>query len=247
MAADLYTPPPPPPPMLPGAAPIIAGDLSIAAGVYSEDDNNYSSSYGVVAGVGRAALPISGPLSFEAEVTGRSYFDSGESYTSFAAVGHVYTSNPTYAAGLFAGYTSFDSYSGYVLGAEANYYAGPATLFAQIAYWNGQNYYDSILQGRLGGHYYFNPDTRATLDLNYYSSDYNDVWMGEARIEHRFTGTNWSAFAAANYYDGQYGSNAWEGKVGFRLLIDPPGTTLQGHDKAVPFNVNLPLSVYNPT
>jgi hypothetical protein len=249
MAADLYTPPPAPPPSLPGTAPIISGDLELGAGIFHESyyDDSYSS--GIVTGVGRAAVPLSGGLSLEGEVTGRSVFDDGESYYSgFAAVGHVYMSGLNYAAGLFGGYTSIDDYSGYVIGGEANYYTGPATLFAQLAYWNGSDYYDGVLQGRIGGHYYFTPDTRGTLDVSYFSNDIDDVWSAEGRLEHRFTGTNWSAFASAGYYaDSENSSdwNVWTAKVGFRLLIDPPGTTLQAHDKAVPFNVTLPLFVPN--
>jgi hypothetical protein len=247
-AADLgmYAPPAPPPP----AVPVVAGDIAIGMGLFSETysgegEDTYNA--GIVTGVGRAAVPVSGSISFEGEVTARSVFDDGESYyNGFAAVGHLYTSNPTYAAGVFGGYASIIDYSGYVIGGEANYYAGPFTLFAQVAYWNGQDYYDGILQGRLGGHYYFNPDTRATLDLNYYSNNLADVWSAEGKLEHRFTGTNWSGFVSGGYVTDNYPYgdwHAWTAKVGFSLLIDPPGSTLQSHDKAVPFDVKLPWFV----
>lgn len=249
MAADaiVYTPPVPPPP---APAPMVAGDISIGMGLFSETysgDGSDTYNAGIVTGVGRAAVPVSGSISFEAEVNARSVFDDGESYyNGFAAVGHLYTSNPTYAAGLFGGYASISDYSGYVIGGETNYYAGPVTLFAQLAYWDGSNYPDGILQGRLGGHYYFNPDTRATLDVNYYSNDVADVWSAEGRLEHRFSGTNWSGFLSGGYVTDNfpyYDWHAWTAKVGFSLLIDPPGTTLQGHDKAVPFDVKLPWFV----
>jgi hypothetical protein len=249
LAADaiIYTPPVPPP--MP--VPVVAGDIEIGIGIAKEsyggevqiDQVSNDDTSGLLTAIGRAAIPLSGSIFLEGEVNGRSVFQDGESFTTFAAVGHLYNSTPEFAAGVFGGYTSFGDASGYVLGGEANYYGGPFTLFAQIAYWDGENYIDGTLQGRLGGHFYVNPDTRATLDASYYSNDAVNHWTVDGTLEHRFTGTNWSGFVAAGYAESDQDWSSWTAKVGFRLLVDPPGSTLQGHDKAVPFNVKLPVFV----
>jgi hypothetical protein len=249
LAADaiVYTPPAPPPP----AAPVVAGDVEIGAGGGSESydgdlvtlDDDDRDNFGLVTAIGRASVPLSGTIFLEGELNGRSVIFDGESIASFAAVGHLYNAAPEFAAGIFGGYTSIDDASGYVFGGEANYYAGPVTLFAQLAYWDGENYADGTLQGRLGAHFYVNPDTKLTLDGSYYGTDLVNHWTVDGTAEHRFTGTNWSGFLSAGYAASDEDWHSWTAKVGFKLLVDPPGSTLQGHDKAVPFNVKLPVFV----
>jgi hypothetical protein len=236
----LAAPPPPPPPVF---MPPVAADLSVGAGWLNSTCNWGCYDQGMVSGLVRAATPISGNLMFEAELNAESFFNDGESDTAFAAVGHFYTGAPNYAAGLFGGFTSIYGYSGYVLGGEANYYMPMSTFFAQVAYWNGSDYDASILQGRIGGHYYFTPDTKATLDVSYYANDIDNVWRAEGILTHRFTGTNWAGFASITYAADDADCDPfkdWTFKVGFQLFLDPPGTTLQGHDHAVPFDVKLP-------
>jgi hypothetical protein len=234
MAADLYYSPPPAQSPIYGPASMVTGHLEIGGGIVSGDGNTW----GAIGGAGRASLALTPTFSFEPEILGGAVFDDGYSYASFAAIGHLYHANPQYAAGVFLGYVSLAGASGVAAGVEANYYFGPTTLFGQLAYISSD--YSDVFVARGGGSYYFNPDTKATIDLAYYDSDYGDTWSVTGSAEHRFTGTPWSGFGSLSYASSD-SDDAWTAMIGARLFLDQPGSTLQSHDQAVPFNVKLPF------
>ena len=104
--------------------------------------------------------------------------------------------------------------------------------------------------------YYFTPDDKLTGEVKYNKQGlelrllplavpYQDSWQFTGRLEHRFAGTPWSIWASGAYEtiadDGLYGvrsisQNRWTALVGFQLFMDAAGSTLQGHDRQIPFH-----------
>ena len=212
------------------STPWVSGDIDAAGG------GVWSSGYGAGAfsADARAALPVTGMLRFEAELRDRGLTESGESVNSFAGVAHLYAQNSSYAFGIFGGAGSFDYLTNWTVGGEAQAYFAKLTLDGAVAF---QSFNISNVTGwsaRLGGHYYVTPNNRLSLTGLYYSFSGGNLTGAEAAFEHRFTNTPWSAFAKATWLtESGYSETAVLG--GIRISLDNPGSTLQSHDKAVPW------------
>jgi hypothetical protein len=223
---------------------LVTGHVEIMGGMVSFEGE----SYGAVAGAGRASVPLHGIFKLELEVTGSSLFDDGESMSAFGGFAHLYGEGDHHALGVFGGYVGFSNLAGFALGAEGNFGFGSSVLFGQAAYILNQQV-DNILFLRGGLHHYFSMDTRGTIDLAWVNSPaFDSAWSATGSVEHRFTGTPWSLFASLGV-SGASGTDIrpWTAMVGARLFVDQPGSTLASHDKAVPFNVRLPVLSLGPT
>ena len=51
-----------------------------------------------------------------------------------------------------------------------------------------------------------------------------------------------SVFASANYIN-EESETGWTALAGFRIFLDQPGSTLQSHEKDVPFTFALPTLI----
>lgn len=191
-------------------------------------------------GVGRVAGPVFHGLKGEGEMYGGFMSSDTSSVTTYGMFTHLYKDAPTHALGVFAGFASGDSTHVYLLGAEGKYYVGQTTFSGTVAALVPESGSGGwVFDGGLD--YYFTADHKAWVDLAYYvpqQSGSSSIFKGVLGVEHRYTGTPWSAFATGSYVSGS-GTNIWSGVVGVRAFIEhQPGVTLQQHDRAVPFDAS---------
>jgi hypothetical protein len=217
-------------------APWVVGHLEFAAGPrYPQSDVFDTDPLWLANAFGRFNFSLPGPLNFEAEVGGWAFFDGGGSDNTLEGIGHLWMEFPSAAAGIFGGTTSYFGTNIPTFGFEGETYIGNLTLETQGSYnWDSGN----DLWGIGGGaDFYFNPDLRVGGDLTYWNVE---IWQADLDVEKRFTGTPVSAGASLSYFEGEDFA-AWTGMLHLRLFLDPAGSTLQWHDREVPFAFSLPL------
>lgn len=217
--------------------PMVVGHLSLGAGFWQNDGDLFSSddTVGVFSGAGRANVDFGGGWNFEIETGGQSLFDSGNSFSSIGAAGHLWRRLNSAAVGVFG---SADFPSGTTvgtIGVEGETYFGDITFGAETSYsWsNGLGNFWSV-----GGwaDYYLTPDLRFGGALDYSTGDIPDTWTASVDTEYRFSGTPFSAWGEVNYSNISTGGDVdiWSGLLGFRFFLDGGGT-LQQHDQEVPW------------
>ena len=245
-AADFSVPPPANDPIYAPTPMALVGHLELGLG-YGKADTS-SEGVGLFSGAGRVNIPFHNDWNLQVDLNAAASFEaSGYSYAVAGPAAHLWHRGARGAAGILGG-ASFGGGStiGFV-GAEAYYdLTANTTLGAQATFgWSNYYYGSNFNYWNIRGwvNYYFNPDTKLRGDIGYSVSNMNtDIWNASARLEHRFAGTPFSAFGQVSYFNSSYytGSrtSGWSGMLGVRLFLDPPGTTLQGHDHLVPWNVN---------
>jgi hypothetical protein len=145
---------------------------------------------------------------------------------------------PSAAAGVFGGWTDYFGTDIPTAGLEGQVYVGDLTLAAQGSYnWDGAN---DVWGVRGDADFYINPDLKLGGDIQYWDVGGADIWQSGIDVEKRFTGTPVSAGASLAYFEGEDFA-AWTGMVHLRIFMDPAGSTLQWHDREVPFEFSLPL------
>jgi hypothetical protein len=248
MAADLGGVPESGSPLYSGA-PMVSGDISGALGGIWASGDGSSESAGAYEASARFALPLVSGISFEGELLDSGIFNAGPgdySTNTFLGLAHLYTQTPNYAFGVFGGAGSSTPANLWQVGVEGQAYFGNFTGEGSVAY-SGINYSSldaNMWNARLGGRYYFTPDTKLALGVDYFSVDglgeNADAWGVDGSLEHRVTGTPWSGFIKAAYVDSD-GESQTSALVGVRVALDAPGSTLQSHDRAVPWQSSLGL------
>jgi hypothetical protein len=217
----------------------IVGHLDFGGGGrWPQSDVFDTDSLGLANGFGRANLTLFGPLNFEAEIGGWAFFDDGDSDSTLQGIGHLWLRFPSAAAGIFGGMTDYFGTDIPTAGVEGQIYLGNLTLGGQGSYnWDGAN---DVWGVRGDADFYFNPDLKLGGDVQYWDVGGFDIWQGGVDVEKRFTGTPVSAGASVSYFSGEDFA-AWTGMLHLRLFMDPAGSTLQWHDRAVPFEFSIPL------
>jgi hypothetical protein len=243
MAADLGGAPESGSPLY-SPAPMVSGDISGALGGVWLSSDGESDSAGAYDTSARFALPVVSGISFEGELLDSGIFRDGESYNAFLGLGHLYAQTPNYALGVFGGAGSSAPFGFWQLGAEGQAYLGNLTGEGSVSYTGIHEGDANLWTARLGGRYYFTPDTKLALGVDYFSIDgygeNEDAWGVDGSLEHRFSGTPWSGFIKAAYVDVD-GANETNARVGLRVSLDGAGSTLQSHDRAVPWQSSLGL------
>lgn len=227
------------------SAPMVSGDISGALGGVWFSGGGESESAGAYDASARFALPVVSGVSFEGELFDSGIFKDGESYNAFLGLGHLYAQTPNYALGVFGGAGSATPFGFWQLGVEGQAYFGNLTGEGSVSYTGIHEGDANLWTARLGGRYYFNPDTKLALGVDYFSVDGNgtgsdDAWGVDGSLEHRFSGTPWSGFIKAAYLDAD-GAHVTNALVGLRVSLDGAGSTLQSHDRAVPWQSSLGL------
>jgi hypothetical protein len=239
-AADFSVPPPAGDPIYAPTPMALAGHLELGVGFGKSDSG--PDGVGLFQGAGRVNIPFHNDWNLQVDLNAAATFESGGySYAVAGPAAHLWHRGPGGAAGILGG-AMFGTGStlGFV-GAEANYdVASNATLGAQATFgWSNSSFNYWNVRGWVN--YYFNPDTKLRGDIGYAASNGGtSAWNAAATLEHRFAGTPFSAFGQVAYVHASnsvYSSNNWSGLVGVRIFLDPPGTTLQGHDHLVPWNI----------
>ncbi len=155
-----------------------------------------------------------------------------------------------------------------VSGIEGEIYFGNLTLGGQAsATWNTIStvgYSKDFDAWQLRGyvHYYLTPNDKVSGDVRY-SDPFapgpgitipdQTGWVFAAAAEHRFANMPWSIWASGSYATlsssavpplfPSVKADRWTALVGFRMLMDAPGSTLQGHDRDIPFDYQGPTDV----
>lgn len=238
LAADIYDYPPAASPVYVPQS-MVTGHVEIMGGIWSAE--GYESA-GVIAGAGRATVPLGQLMKLELEVTGGSMFRDGSGPSSFGAYAHLFGDGPAHALGVFGGYTNLGGYSAPTIGVEGYFNLTPSTILSgQAAYlFNSDIDNLSYLRGIL--YQYFSENTRGAIDAAWAFSDaFDSAWSVTGSLEHRFAATPWSLFGSVGISGVRHSDvHPWTAMVGARLFVDQPGSTLASHDKAVPFNVRIP-------
>lgn len=244
MAADLGGVPESGSPLYSGA-PMVSGDISAAIGGTWFSGDGYDENVGAFDTSARFALPLVSGVSFEGELLDGGAFKDGSSFNTFLGLAHLYTQSPNYALGVFGGAGSLPGAGLWQVGVEGQAYWGNFTGEGSVAYTGVHSGDLNLWTARLGGRYYFTPDTKLSLGVDYFSADSSfgeseDAWGVDGSLEHRLTGTPWSGFIKAAYLDAD-GEHETSALVGLRVSLDGAGSTLQSHDRAVPWQSNLGL------
>jgi hypothetical protein len=243
-AADLPAAYPAAPP--PSGSPVYSGqslmtaDVSLALGWAGHDGDFDDDSFSGFAG-GRVNIPFGGGWNEELEANGGWLWDGNGSVAGVFS--HTYYKNQAWAAGLLLGYGWLDPFDSggtgiATVGVEGIVFMPNASVLGKVA-WNGggSGAIDDFVNVGLEGRYYFEPNTKLTGAIDYYSTDDN-AWQFTAALEHRWSGTPFSAFVSGTYVTADSGSsnnNSWGLLVGARFAFDQPGSTLQSHDYEIPF------------
>jgi hypothetical protein len=239
-AADLSMPPPAGDPIYAPAPMALVGHLELGVGFGKSDLD--SDGVGLFEGAGRVNIPLHNDWNIQVDLNAAATFESGGySYASAGPAAHVWHRGPAGAVGVFGG-AGFGGGGtlGYV-GAEATIDpTANTTLGLQASYGFGSYGYN-YWNVRGWANYYFNPDTKLRGDVGYTSTNEGgSVWNVAAELEHRFDARPVSIFGRVGYASATYNgssSSSWIGMGGIRLFLDPQGTTLQGHDHLVPWDV----------
>jgi hypothetical protein len=243
LAADVTYPAAPPPPGSPLYSPasLVTGDLSLAIGAASGGGENL----GAYEGTGRAALPLTGGFNFEAELLDDGFFQNGESVNSFSAVGHLYAQNQTDALGVYGGASSLFYASGWTGGVEGQIYLSKFTLDGSLGFASIQGGGSTGWGAKLGGRYYFDPNTKLSIYGNFSSADGENLWGVSGAVEHRFAASPWSLFVKASWNTVNGGPSDTEVLGGVRVSLDAPNSTLESHDMAVPWQTEPQTDFFN--
>jgi len=237
-AADLYAPYVPPtndPVYTPG--PMVVGHLTMGIGFVNFDGSNpfEDDTVGIFTGAGRANINLGGAWNLELETGGTSIFDNGYSFSSVGVGGHLWTRLNGGAVGV---YGAADFPSGATVGTagvEGQAYLGNVTLGANASYSWSDNLGD-FWQATGIASIYVTPDLKLGGSLAYGDFDGFEAWSAGLNTEYRFSGTPFSAWGDVNYSSySSGGPDVLAGLVGFRIFMDGAGTTLQQHDRDVPW------------
>lgn len=240
-AADLYAPPPAGDPVYSATPMAVAGHLELGIGAVGADDlYSGDDTIGIFQGYGRANLPMmGGAWNLELETGATALFSDGYSEAMAGVYAHLWTNFSGVRVGAFGG-AAFGGPTVGTVGIEAEGDVGALTLGAQGSYSWTDSDFDAEVWGLRGwADFYFNPNTKLGADIAWASIDGSgdqDIWALTGVAEHRFDNTPISAFGRVSYVDLDDYGDAWVGLVGARVFLDNPGSTLQDHDRAVPFD-----------
>jgi hypothetical protein len=217
----------------------VNGHVQIGAG-YWQAETAIGDGEGVLfEGTGRVNIDL-GMLNLEIEAGGSAIKDNEASQlTSIGTAGHIWQSLSNTALGAFGAVNFAKSLTVYTVGVEGEAYFGPITVGADATYnWADDEYWSTRAWAEL----YVTANTRIGGKLGYtsYNSYSDDVWSVSANAEYRFDGSPIGIWAEGTYhqvnYEGDFDSDFWAGIVGFRVFFDSSESTLQQHDRSVPWS-----------
>lgn len=234
-AGDFLVYPPTPPPISdPIYAPVtlVTGDAAGAAGWWGGDG---AGAFEVI-GTGRVNVPLAGGAwNMTAEVYGSASFED-PTFTEFAGAAHLFHRTSQFAHGVFVSGAAYGAggYSGTELGLgiEGAAFMPNSALVGRLGYFtgnDGDSYDYWFAQGI--GRYYVTPNTKLAGIVGWFSDP--GSFMLAAGAEHLFEGTSVSAFGRAAWFDND---STWEAVGGARFFFKQPGTTLEQHDRDIPFS-----------
>jgi len=190
----------------------------------------------------RVNVPLGGLANFELEARFDTTRNGGYGDSRSALLAHLYARNPErFAIGVFGGYVSPAGFGMVAGGVEAQAIAGYAVFTGQALYGYGNFGCDgctvTAMQGRGGVELFVSPHTSFSFDGLYtrytYYSDVFQVVSAVATVTHQLGGGPLALFAEAefdritNSFDADSWMHTYAVRGGIRILLGPPGTTLQ--------------------
>ena len=157
--------------------------------------------------------------------------------STIGGAAHLWTRFNNAALGVFGGVNFPTGTVVGTFGLEGEAYLGAVTLGADGAYNWGDGY--DLWTTRGWADFYATPDWRFGGEFSYASGDIGDGWGAALDTEYRFSGTPFSLWGEGSYSTVNDGGDVWAGLVGFRVFMDGAGTTLQQHDREVPWDGGL--------
>ena len=212
------------------AGPDLVGDVSFYGGAVGASGDTY----GLFGGNGRFVMGMGGGLGFQGDVYGDTLFSAGEGLTDFGLTGHLISRGMGGALGVKLGVENIYMSTGMNVGLEGQIYSGNITLGADIndLFIEGS----SLLQVRGLARLYVDPNTRLQFDAAWWDSDGStNLWTFAGAASHRLMGTPVDLGARLRY-DSFEGTNVFAGTVGLTFNFDARNSTIQSHDRAVPFD-----------
>jgi hypothetical protein len=219
--------------------PMVTGHLDLGIGPMSVDFDGGSENVTVFVGAGRANIPFSGGAwNIELETGGGSIFNSDFSYSTIGTAAHLWTRFGGGALGVYGAANFPTGATIGTVGAEVEGYLGAITLGANADYNWGDGFDFWTVRGEADA--YVTPDFRVGGELSFISADGTDAWGAALDTEYRFTGTPLSVWAEGAYTSFDSGGpEIWAGLLGVRVFMDPAGSTLESHDREVPWDSGL--------
>jgi hypothetical protein len=221
--------------------PIVTGDLELGLGVF---DPATGPNMGVFTGTGRANVPIQRSLNLEVQMSGFALHDDGLSMQWTDAYGHAWHRLPSSAWGVFGG-SQFGGVMTHTVGIEAKHYIGNVSLGGEAAYlWRSVG---SSSGWEVAGavNLYLHPNFRIGGGAQYVSGFAADLTTLALEAELRIPTSPWSVWGYAASFDAG-GSTSYVALGGLKVFMDAPGSTLQSHEKDVPFWFHSPPPLLVP-
>jgi hypothetical protein len=237
-------------------APTASGDLLLGFGPMWFDDAPPDVHLWQFMSSGRANLPLGPRWNLEAEANAKSIFESASGGTlgfPFEADGYLHLwsqHNANAAWGLFGGVSPVEAVF-WSFGGEFKHYLPHASFGAAVAL-TGFASLGSSTPGDSGwtvdaaANWYLNPNHRIGLSaaltsgLTFGSSGSGSLWRVTADFEHRFASLPVSLWLAGTREHSAFTGSAWLAMAGFRIFMDRPGSTIQSHERDVPWSFVLP-------
>jgi hypothetical protein len=236
-------------------SPVAAGDLLMGFGPLWFDDAPSDLHFWQFMSSGRANLPLGARWNLEAEANGRALIVNEPSATfgmPFQADGYLHlwsrhTANSAW--GLFGGASPFD-FVFWSFGGEFKHYLPHASFGMAVALTGFPSLGTSAPADtgwtlNASANWYLNPNHRVglaaamTSGLTFGSSTSGNLWQVTADFEHRAANLPVSLWLSATR-ERSVAGDAWLGLAGFRIFMDRPGSTIQSHERDVPWSFVLP-------
>jgi len=220
--------------------PMITGDVSLALGWYNPSKSAGGKSTGEVLGEARINLPVNELWNAQAEVSTLTSFKKHQ-YNFYGGYGHLYYKDPQYALGAYAGGASVTGGSELSTGVEGALFLPTTTVKGYAGYTWGNGYANFLTLAGVFD-WYLNPNTKLEGIVAYWNGGGNG-WTFSGGAEHLISGTNFSLYGNATYYNFNKGGDAWEFIAGGRYAFgEPAGRQLQQRDWDRPFSIGRILS-----
>jgi hypothetical protein len=208
--------------------PIVTGDVELGLGRFFPA---LGPDTGVFTGTARANMPIQGSLNVELQTSGNALYLNGASQQWLDVYGHVWQRLPSAAWGLFGG-TEFIGSMINAVGAEGKMYLGNVSVGGEAA----RLWTQSAAAWEVAGNanVYLNPNLRIGAGGQFVTGFGSDLWTWSIDAELRMPGTPWSIWAYGSSL-AVSGTTSYVALGGFKWFLDAPNSTLQSHEKDVPF------------
>jgi hypothetical protein len=218
--------------------PAIVGHLDLGLGhVWSGTEFGGNEEFWLFEGFGRANVDFNG-INLELETGGGA--DLKDDETSIGVAAHLWAALNSAAVGVFGGVSFPIDRTNYKLGVEGEAYLGAVTLGASYDYnWLEDGSTAEFWVARGWADVYPTQNFRIGGDFMYFLEPATsfDVYGGNLDAELRIPGTAFSGWVEGRYRRIDHlDADIWTAMIGFRIFMDAPGTTLQEHDRLVPWD-----------